>query len=336
MKLFLREQSSLILIYVCQLLVTGLVYWLDGFHKLDTAIYAALLSGCILLIYLVYRYLSNRTFYKQLSAPAGSLASYSTGAAAAKQYTPLAEALHQLQKSQFKLYQSELLQLKHKNEEHSQFVNQWVHQMKTPISVIHLLIQEEDDSRFRAIGDELDRLRKGLETVLYTSRLDRFEHDLHVEQLVLETVIRNATSSHKRLFIRSSVYPQIDIGKQLTVASDDKWLSFIIAQLITNAVRYTAGKGTKVYFNAYLSGEQTLLEVRDEGIGIPKSDLPKVFDAYFTGENGRRYEESTGMGLYLVRQICEKLGHTVEINSVAGEGTTVTIRFNKRFFNNGI
>ncbi|GGG71073.1 sensor histidine kinase [Paenibacillus radicis (ex Gao et al. 2016)] len=327
MKLFLREQSSLILIYVLQLLVTGLVYWLDGLHKLDTAIYAALLSGCILLLYLVYRYLSNRSFYQRLSVPAGSLESYSTGAAAAKQYTPLAEALHQLQKSQFRLYQSELIELKHKNEEHSQFVNQWVHQMKTPISVIHLLIQEEDDSRFRAIGDELDRLRKGLETVLYTSRLDRFEHDLHVEQLQLETVVRNATSSQKRLFIRNSVYPQIDIDKHLTVASDDKWLSFVIAQLITNAVRYSAGKGTKVYFTAYRSGEQTVLEIRDEGIGIPKSDVPKVFDAYFTGENGRRYEESTGMGLYLVRQICEKLGHTAEIDSVAGQGTTVTIRF---------
>ncbi|MFF2089647.1 sensor histidine kinase [Paenibacillus sp. NPDC058174] len=327
MKLFLREQSSLILIYVFQLLVTGLVYWLDGFHKLDTAIYAALLSGCILLLYLAYRYLSNRSFYKQLSVPAGSLESYSAGAATAKQYTPLAEALHQLQKSQFRLYQSELLQLKHKNEEHSHFVNQWVHQMKTPISVIHLLIQEEDDSRFRAIGDELDRLRKGLETVLYTSRLDRFEHDLHIEQLQLETVVRNAASSQKRLFIRSGVYPQIDIGKQLTVASDDKWLSFVIVQLITNAVRYTAGNGTKVYFTAYRSGEQTILEVRDEGIGIPKSDLPKVFDAYFTGENGRRYEESTGMGLYLVRQICEKLGHDAAIDSVIGEGTTVTIRF---------
>ncbi|MUT66997.1 sensor histidine kinase [Paenibacillus sp. NEAU-GSW1] len=328
MKLFWREQALLIFIYLVQIAIITLVYWLDGFRTANTAIYAALLSGSILALYLAYRYITNRSFYRRLSQPSASLEPLKSGASEyAIQHTPLAEALQELERHQYRAYQTELLRHQHKNEEHTQFMNQWVHQMKTPIAVMHLLIQDEDDSRSSAIGDELDRLRKGLETVLYTSRLERFEHDLHVESLSLEELVRRTVSSQKRLFIRNSVFPEIAIDASIRVVSDDKWLSFVLVQLITNAVRYSAGKGRKISFEGYELEGKAVLSIRDEGIGIPSSDLPKVFDAYFTGENGRKYDESTGMGLYLVRQICEKLNHHAELQSAVGEGTTVTLTF---------
>lgn len=328
MKLFWREQVLLIFIYLIQIAITALVYWLDGFRSVNTAIYAALLSGSILALYLTYRYLANRSFYRRLSQPSASFDDFKTGSSASgAQHTPLADALQELQRHQYRAYQSELLHYQHKNEEHTQFINQWVHQMKTPIAVMHLLIQEEDDNRSSAIGDELERLRKGLETVLYTSRLERFEHDLHVESLSLEELVRRAVSSQKRLFIRSSVFPEIAVDRKIRIVSDEKWLSFVLVQVMTNAVRYSAGKGRNIHFDGYEKEGKAVLVIRDEGIGIPNSDLPKVFDAYFTGENGRKYEESTGMGLYLVRQICEKLNHRAELESVVGEGTTVTITF---------
>ncbi|MFX3635147.1 MAG: sensor histidine kinase [Candidatus Pristimantibacillus sp.] len=328
MRLFLRDQSALIMMYVIQLIVTALIYLLDGYRHYAIIFYASLLSTSLLAVYLVYRYLSNRSFYNRLAQPLTTMESFSSHS----QQTPLAEALQQLLGSQFRLYQSELLHYKHKNGDHIQFINQWVHQMKTPISVIHLLIQDEDDKRYSAIGDELDRLRKGLETVLYTARLDSFEHDFYVETLNLEQIIRAVTSSQKRLFIRSGIFPQIEIDNEIQIASDDKWLSFVLTQLITNAIRYTPeGSDRKVHFRGYrIDDEQAVLEVKDEGVGIPKSDLPKVFDAYFTGENGRQYQESTGMGLFLVKQICRKLGHQVEVESEVGKGTIVRIRFMSR------
>lgn len=323
MRLFLRDQSSLIVIYIIQLIVTAAVYWLDGNRHVGVSIYAALLSGSLLVIYLVYRYLSNRSFYNRLEQPLTKMESFTRN----MQQSPLSEGLQQLLKSQFRLYQTELLQYKHKTEAHTEFINQWVHQMKTPISVIHLHIQNEDDSRSGAIGDELDRLRKGLETVLYTARLESFERDFYVETLNLESVVRTVTSSQKRLFIRSGVFPVIEISSKLEITSDEKWLSFVITQLITNAIRYTReGSNRKVYFQGYRTDNgQTVLEIRDEGVGIPKSDLPRVFDAYFTGENGRQFQESTGMGLFLVKQICDKLGHQVELESEAGKGTVIRI-----------
>ncbi|MNC34967.1 Sensor histidine kinase GraS [compost metagenome] len=200
--------------------------------------------------------------------------------------------------------------------------------MKTPLSVIHLIIQDKDGPPFTAIGDELDRLKKGLDTVLYTARLDTFEHDFYVERLELSAIVRGVTSEQKRLFIRKRVFPAIRVENGLFITSDEKWLSFVLTQLITNALRYTVEEGRFVHFHGY-AGEQgrPVLEVRDEGVGIPPGDVPRVFDAYFTGVNGRSFQESTGMGLYLVKQICGKLGHKVEISSEVGKGTAVRIIF---------
>ncbi|MEK5171976.1 HAMP domain-containing histidine kinase [Heyndrickxia sp. FSL W8-0496] len=323
MKLFIREQLPLIVIYILQLLIIMMIYWLDGYRHLSISIYAAILSGSLLIGYLVFRYLSHRSFYQQLEKPFAQLEDFANGI----QNTLLAEGLQQLLESQFRHYRTDLYRYKHKLDGHIQFINQWVHQMKTPISVIHLTIQDEDDPRFIAIGDELDRLKKGLEMVLYTARLDTFERDFYVESLSLENVVRAVTSSQKRLFIRKRIFPSIQINHDIQIASDEKWLSFIITQIITNALRYTIQENRKIYFNSYRRGISIVLEITDEGVGIPPSDLPRVFDPYFTGENGRHFQESTGMGLYLVKQICEKLGHQIEIESKINQGTTIRLVF---------
>ncbi|AIQ31065.1 membrane protein [Paenibacillus sp. FSL P4-0081] len=324
MKLFMREQSPLIIVYLAQLMMITLVYRLDGGSGVTVSLYAALLSTILLLGYLAYRYLANRTFYERLMTVPASLEE-SGGPA---QNTPLAGSLRMLLAQQFRLYQNDLHNYRHKLEEHIHFINQWVHGMKTPLSVIHLMIQDKDGPPFTAIGDELDRLKKGLETVLYTARLDTFEHDFYVERLELSAVVRNVTSEQKRLFIRKRVFPVISVESGISITSDEKWLSFVITQLITNALRYTVEEGKFVHFHGYLEEQgRAVLEVRDEGVGIPPGDLPRVFDPYFTGVNGRSFQESTGMGLYLVKQICGKLEHEVEITSEVGKGTAVRIIF---------
>lgn len=325
MKLFLREQRSLIFIYIIQLLVVFFVLWLDGYHHESIYLYSALLSGSLLFVYLVFRYISNRSFYQRMEQQMDSISDF-TGMST---NSPLSESLHHLLKRQYRLYISELGRRQEKVDHHLQFVNQWVHQMKTPLSVIHLMTQDEDDPRSTAIGDEVDRLRKGLDLVLYAARLDTFEYDLHVEELKLEELVRSVLSSQKRLFIRNKIYPHMEVKSHVPIFSDEKWLAFAITQLITNAVKYTERENAKLYFriDSSNSGSEIYLEIQDEGIGIPESDLPRVFDAYFTGENGRKSRESTGMGLYLVREICQRLGHQVKMTSQVGAGTKVTIHF---------
>ncbi|MCK8486402.1 sensor histidine kinase [Paenibacillus sp. MBLB2552] len=323
MRLFLRDQRPFILAYMLQLALITLVYWLDGYRHASIMIYAALLSTCILAAFLMVRYWTNRSFYRRLEEVPDSLRAF----ADVKPGSPLADSLQRLLKAQYRLYLQEIGEQQSKINGHRHFMNQWVHQMKTPLSVIHLMVQHEDDPRSVAIGDELDRLRKGLEMVLYAARLDTFEHDFVVEMLDLGNLLRSVTSSQKRLFIRRKVYPVMEIPEGLAIASDEKWLSFVITQLITNAVKYTVKERANLRFRGFTQGRETVLEIEDEGVGIPASDQPRVFDAYFTGDNGRSFPESTGMGLYLAKEICTKLGHRIELDSQEEIGTTARIIF---------
>ncbi|MEF2964299.1 sensor histidine kinase [Paenibacillus sp. M1] len=323
MRLFLRDQRPLIGIYILQLATVAGVFWLDGYRNLAIVLYAALLSGCLLTAYLVYRYITNRSLYRCLEQGDGLDVFKEV-----KATTPLSESLYRLLKKQYRHYVSELSRQQNKINHHTQFISQWVHQMKTPVSVIHLMIQDSADPNSVAIGDELDRLRQGLDLVLYSARLDAFSQDFVVEKLDLESLVRAAVSAQKRLFIRSKVFPRTEFtAGPLTVASDEKWLTFVLTQIFTNAVKYTAKETGNLQIRGFRRGDETVLEIQDDGVGIPDSDLPRVFDAYFTGENGRNFRESTGMGLHLVKQICLELGHGVELESKIGQGTLVRFIF---------
>lgn len=131
----------------------------------------------------------------------------------------------------------------------------------------------------------------------------------------------------RRYFIQNGVYPELQIQDAIKVESDAKWLTFILSQLVTNAVKYSSGTGEKVILSAYHRGKNVVLEIRDQGVGIPKQDLRRVFDPYYMGENGKTFSESTGMGLYLVEEVCKKLQHRIELESDVGKRTTVRLHF---------
>ncbi len=323
MKLFLTEHVPFTIFYFVQLFLTCLICWLDGFTHLFTLLYACLLSTALYIGYLVYRYVSHRDFYMRLSAPSLQ----PEGLMSSSQRSPLTKALRESLSSQFEQFHNKLYASEHQLNKQITFINQWVHHMKTPLSVIYLTIQDQDDPIFTSIQDEVDRIQKGLETILYTSRLSVFSHDFQAESISLAQFVKDVCSSHKRLFIRNRVYPSIEIDDQAVVASDEKWLAFVLTQLLTNAVRYSANISQTIAISSYKRGKQLVLEIKDFGIGIPPQDQKRVFNAYFTGENGRKYQESTGMGLYLVKEICKQLNHHVELDSKQDMGTSVRLVF---------
>lgn len=331
MKLFLKDQRPLLAVFILQLLTVSGVFWLDGYRNIAMILYAALLSVCLLAVYFVWRFITNRSLYRSLER-ADALDSFKSIAPK----TPISEAVHRSLKRQYRHYASELNSQQNKINNHVQFIGQWVHQMKTPVSVIHLMVQDRDDEFAMAIGDEIDRIRKGLDLVLHTARLDSFSHDFVVEQVDLERLAKSAVTAQKRLFIRSKLFPRFEFNTMkgsLKAATDEKWLSFVLTQILTNAVRYTAKEQGSIIIRGFIRDGGPVLEIQDEGVGIPASDLPRVFDPYFTGENGRNFRESTGMGLYLVKKICDELGHRVELESLQGQGTIVRIRFGREHDN---
>lgn len=325
MRLFWKDHAPLILVFSVQMLLIPFIYWLAGNRQWLLALYSLLLSSTLLLLYLLYRWLTLKKFYRQLSDVPQSLeqALDSPGEA------PLADALNGTLQANFRLYREELYRYEKRMEQHTAFINRWVHQMKTPLSVIQLTMQDREDSGADSIQEEVDRLKQGLDMVLHTSRLDNFQHDFHVKVIGLRSVVNQAVAENRRLFIRNQIRPAIQVNEQTFVYSDEKWLVFVIGQLAINAVKYSAGVGDEVVFASYLRGTSTVLEIKDRGIGIAKEDRRRVFEPYFTGQQGRNYKESTGMGLYLVREVCGRLGHQVELESESGEGTTVRLVFRR-------
>ncbi len=321
-KLFLRDQIPLIFINLTQIIVILLVLWVSGFGEMNLVLYTLFLGVFFLTVHLVYRFLSLRSFYKRLAHPIVRLEEiFDT-----LDHAPISAALSELLKSQHRLYINEIELERIRKNEHVTFINQWVHQMKTPLSVIELIVQDQDNDQFLSVREETERLEKGLEMVLYAARLEVFEQDFHIQPVSLKRIVDQVIHENKRLFIKNHVYPELHVSN-VSVESDEKWLTFIINQVITNAIKYSAGRGEKIYISEEKTAEETRLFIQDHGVGIPKSDIKRVFDAFFTGENGRVYRESTGMGLSLVKEVCEKLGHKVEIESVQGEGTLVTLTF---------
>ena len=325
MKIFLYDHISFVLLYLFNMLFLFIFYRnLGGFETLENVYYFIFLSSFLLGVFLLYRYFSNKRLYDMLTKMPSKFEDTLSSAGT----TPISVGVNKLLRAQYNLYQEQIQMYKRKQAEHLTFINQWVHQMKTPISVIHLILQENEGEPYvENIRQELERISRGLNMALNMARLTNFEHDFTVETVLLHSIAIEVVNEQKRYFIRKKVYPEVRIDSNMTVKSDKKWLKFIVEQLLVNAIKYTEGENKKVIVSAYDSEKGKVLEVKDRGVGIPKQDIRRVFEPFYTGENGRKFGESTGMGLYLVSEVCKKLGHQIEIESKPGEGTSVRIIF---------
>ncbi|MFS0671601.1 sensor histidine kinase [Ornithinibacillus sp. 179-J 7C1 HS] len=326
MKLFFKEHFLLVVVQCIQLLVILSLFWLDGYQNLKLFFYAAFLVFFLLTCYLIIHYRYRHKLYARLTTPLESL----DNSFQKLDESPISVALHQLLSQQYKLFLSQLEVMEKQQTEHRRYMDRWVHQMKTPLSVIELTAQNIDEPESSSIREETERIKTGLNTVLYMARLKTIEQDFHIKPVVLSNLIDEVNGENKRFYIRNQVYPKLNLEKEgITVETDEKWLFFILTQLLHNAVKYSAEKSNQIIISIYERGKEAILEVKDFGIGIPEADRKRIYDPFFTGENGRKYRESTGMGLYLTKETLDHLGHQLEVESKVGEGTSFRIIFSE-------
>ncbi|TXC91796.1 HAMP domain-containing histidine kinase [Metabacillus litoralis] len=326
MKLFMKEHFLLIVVQLIQFSVMFSIYWLDGYRSIRPGLYSVFLGIFFLVCYLFYYFNSRRNFYKRLTKPLEAL----DDSFQKTEQTPISEALDSLLKDQYKLYQHQIKTLENQQLQHNKFMNQWVHQMKTPLSVIELTAQTLDEPDSSNIREETEKMKNGLNTVLYMARLRSIEQDFSIKPVVLSKIVNEVNGENKRFFIRNQVYPKLEVEKVgITVESDEKWLFFILSQLINNAVKYSSGQSSSIVISIFEQAGEAVLEVTDFGVGIPDTDKRRVFSPFFTGENGREFRESTGVGLYLVKEAVDHLGHVIEFDSEIGEGTTFRLVFSQ-------
>ena len=212
--------------------------------------------------------------------------------------------------------------------EFKEFVELWIHEVKIPISSLILKCHNNKEKYDKSFLSLIRRLDNQIDEVLYYVRSENTEKDFAIAEVSLKEVIRNVGLKNKDDLLESNIDFITDL-KDLKISTDKKWLLFIINQIINNSIKYKKDKDSYIKISAFEQSEKKVLEIYDNGIGIPSKDLKRVFEKSFTGSNGREKVKSTGMGLYIVKKLCDKLGHNIKIESKEKEYTKVIIEFGK-------
>lgn len=212
--------------------------------------------------------------------------------------------------------------------EYREYIESWVHEVKTPITAARLICRHIDGENRRKLEQELAQIEAHVERALFYARAESPEHDFVIRQTNLSEIVSQAVQNHRALLIQSGVRVETENLGQI-VYTDEKWTVFVLGQLLQNAARYR-GENPVIALSGRQLGRQVQLTVHDNGIGIPDHELPRVFDKGFTGSNGRARGGSTGMGLYLCRKLADCLEIGLQIASEAGKGTKVTVTFPAR------
>ena len=213
-----------------------------------------------------------------------------------------------------------------------EYVEMWIHEVKIPISSLVLLNHNHKNSLDSKYVKQIRKLDNYIDQILYYVRSENAEKDYIIKEMSLNDIIKNVALKNKDDLLENNVDLIVDVSDE-KVLTDSKWLEFILNQILNNSIKYKRKDiDSYIKIKTYKNTNSVKLFIEDNGIGIPKNDLLQVFDKCFTGENGREKSKSTGMGLYIAKKLCVKLGHRIEIESKAGSFTRVVITFGKNDF----
>lgn len=224
-----------------------------------------------------------------------------------------------------------------KQKDMADYYTMWIHQIKTPIAAMRLLLEDQEKEGQGLSGqqaqEELFKIEQYAEMALHYARLESLSSDLLLKKQNVYEIIKQAVKKYAVLFIGSSLSFSMEEFSCQAV-SDEKWLSFVIEQILSNALKYTKKGGISIYGSDHTGKRQEkevfYVVIEDTGIGIRQEDIPRIFERGFTGLNGRLDKKSTGIGLYLCKQIFDRLSHTIKVESQAGKGTKIILGFEQK------
>lgn len=229
---------------------------------------------------------------------------------------------------QTKQYKHDIAQYRIDLEQEKDDLLSWIHEVKTPLTTMKLMIDRVDDGALKAqLMLEWLRIDLLLDKQLHQKRIPFIENDLHIEKIALQPLIHGEIKALRTWCMNKGIGFDLSLETP-AVLSDEKWLGFMLRQLLTNAVKYS--EASDIFIKSDTIGEQMILEIRDFGRGIAAKDLPRLFDKGFTSTNKSRNQAATGMGLYLVQKIADVLLIQIDVTSSFGEGTTFTLTFPKK------
>ncbi|HKM34623.1 MAG TPA: sensor histidine kinase [Lachnospiraceae bacterium] len=240
------------------------------------------------------------------------------------------EVLRSMQKSMNEQVSAQLRTSK----EYKEYIEMWIHEVKVPIAAARMILVNHRDMD-NGFSEQVDRLENYVEQALFYARSSDVEKDYLIKQVNLRTIVEQALLQRKTELLHKHASVSLH-DCEVGVYSDGKWMEFMIGQVFDNSIKYAKEAGLTLTIYAEEAQEQTLLHIADNGIGVKAEEAERVFNKGFTGSNGRKFKKSTGIGLYLCRKLCNRLGHNMLFASKEGEGSMVTFIFPKSVFMDGV
>ncbi|ADU75847.1 hypothetical protein M972_112991 [Acetivibrio thermocellus AD2] len=313
---YLKSKTKLLIMLFAFVLIFAAVFSLYDL-PVEAVGYASLLCFVVMLIFGIYDYVTFLKKHQRLSELQSDIAiSVEQLPAAVNQieqdYIDLIKAL-------FNDKQQYIAKSDKEKAEMLDYYTMWVHQIKTPIAAMRLILQSEETRQYHELQEQLFKIEQYVEMVMAYLRVGSNSTDFLLKEYDMEDMVKQSVRKYAPMFIRKKI--SVKLGNlKYRVLTDEKWLCFAIEQILSNAIKYTN--------EGYIlidSENETTLVIKDTGIGIAREDLPRICEKGFTGYNGRVDKRASGIGLYLTKQILTKLGHRISFESEIGKGTTVRI-----------
>ncbi|MDU1308030.1 MAG: sensor histidine kinase [Clostridium perfringens] len=323
---FIKERIVFIIINSLILLFTALllmVLKVDSFAIL----FIVIINGAGILIYHIFDYLRKKQYYNEIKENMESLdKKYLISEVIEEGTFTESKLIYDVICKGNKAMNDEIGEFKRGINDYREYIELWVHEIKTPIATCKLLIENNESPLTESIGEEVCKLENYIDQALFYTRSNTLEKDYIIKEMSLSSCVNKVLNNNADSLIKKRV--KISLGDlEKGVYSDSKWIEFILGQIISNSIKYMnkEHKELKIYCNE--NSKYVILNIEDNGAGISEKDISRVFDKGFTGENGRKFGKSTGIGLYLCKKLCKKLGLDITLISEEGKFTRVSIIF---------
>ncbi|MEG0857601.1 MAG: sensor histidine kinase [Terrisporobacter sp.] len=289
------------------------------------------LTGCTwflpLLIYMVIEYIKNKKYFDNVENILDNIdKKYLLPEVIGESNSMIGEEINEILKELSRDMHENVKYYRNMQEEYREYIEMWVHEIKTPIASSKLLIENNNNEITRKIDTQINKIENFVEQVLYYSRSDEVGRDYIIKKIDLSQVVKTVIKKNQRDFISKRISLELEDIDEI-IYSDTKWVEFILNQIVGNAIKYSKGKEDKIKIKSKKIANSVVLTIEDNGVGIIERDINRVFEKGFTGENGRKFGKSTGIGLYLCKKLCDKLGLSLSIESNINEGTKISIIF---------
>lgn len=323
---FIRERivfiiiNSLILLFTAVLLM---VLKVDSFAIL----FIVIINGAGILTYHIFDYLRKKQYYDEIKENMESLdKKYLISEVIEEGTFTESKLIYDVICKSNKAMNDEIGEFKRGINDYREYIELWVHEIKTPIATCKLLIENNESPFTESIGEEVCKLENYIDQALFYTRSNTLEKDYIIKEMSLSSCVNKVLNNNADSLIKKRV--KINLGDlEKRVYSDIKWIEFILGQIISNSIKYMNKEHKELKIYSSESSKYVILNIEDNGAGISEKDLSRVFDKGFTGENGRKFGKSTGIGLYLCKKLCKKLGLDITLISEEGKFTRVSIIF---------